>query len=394
VRVPRTLWLALWREVAGHAALGLAAVALLYLGRNLLRYVDRLHALGAGPADLAQVAACVVTVMVAHALPVAFLFGVAVTLARMAADGEAQALRACGVGLPALVAPLVALALAAAAATGVASLDLEPRARRGLREAFHAMAARGALLEPGRFREIAGRTLFVRSRAPGGGLEGVLVEDRSRPGRPFVLFAETGSWRWDAAEARVHLHLERGDVLFEEPSEARTPARKAAERPRREAKPSEARAPARMTFASLDYSFPVDELAAAGPGELLPKDMSLAELRAAVALARAGGSLSHLEKAGVEHYEIAIQRRYALPAAPVVLALAGIPLALRPGRGARARGALLCAALAAGYYAAFVVARAVALAGGLPAVAAPWIPNAAFAAAGVWLLARAGRLPD
>jgi lipopolysaccharide export LptBFGC system permease protein LptF len=148
-----------------------------------------------------------------------------------------------------------------------------------------------------------------------------------------------------------------------------------------------------MTFATLDYAFPVDELAAAGPGDLLPKDMSLAELRAAVALARAGGSLAHLEKTRVEHYEIAIQRRYALPAAPVVLALAGIPLALRPGRGARARGALLCAVLAFGYYAAFVAARAVALAGGLPAVAAPWLPNAAFAAAGIVLLARARRVP-
>jgi lipopolysaccharide export system permease protein len=389
VRVPRTLWFALWREVAGHAALGLAAVALLYLGRNLLRYVERLHALGAGPADLAQVAACVATVMLAHALPLAFLFGVAVALARMAADGEAQALRACGVGLASLVAPLLALALAVAAATGAASLDLEPRARRGLREAFHAMAARGALLEPGRFREIAGRTLFVRSRAPSGELEGVLVEDRSRPERPFVLFAERGAWRWDAAEARVHLHLERGDVLFEGaagPVAQRAPG----ERSRIELE----RDPARMSFATLDYAFPVDELAAPGPGELLPKDMSLDELRTAVALARAGGSLAHLEKQGVEHYEMQIQRRYALPAAPVVLALAAIPLALRPGRAARARGALLCAALAGGYYAAFVAARSVALAGGLPAAAAPWIPNAAFAAAGVWLLARAGRMPD
>ncbi len=370
MRIPRTLWLALWREVAGHAALGLAAVALLYLGRNLLRYVDRLHALGAGPGDLAQVAGCVLVVMVAHALPVAFLFGLAAALARMTADGEAQALRACGVGLASLVAPLLALALAVAAATAVASLELEPRARRGLREAFHAMAARGALLEPGRFREIAGRTLFVRARAADGSLEGVLVEDRSRPERPFVLFAERGRWRWDPALARVHLHLERGDVLFERATGA----------PERE--------PARMGFASLDYAFPVEELAAAGPGELLPKDMSLAELRAAVALARAGGSLAHLEKPGVEHYEIQIQRRFALPAAPLVLALAGIPLALRPGRAARARGAWLCAALAGGYYAAFVAARTLALAGGLPAVAAPWIPNAAFAAAGVWLLAR------
>jgi lipopolysaccharide export LptBFGC system permease protein LptF len=53
----------------------------------------------------------------------------------------------------------------------------------------------------------------------------------------------------------------------------------------------------------------------------------------------------------------------------------------------------LCAALAGGYYAAFVAARPLALAGGLPAAAAPWLPNVAFAAAGIGLLARAGRAP-
>jgi lipopolysaccharide export system permease protein len=374
--MPRTLWIALGREVAGGAALGFAAVALLYLGRNLLRYVDQLHALGAGPADAMHVAGCVLVVMAAHALPVAFLFGLAVALSRLASDGEALALRACGVGLASLLAPLLVLALAVSVATGVFSLELEPRARRALRESLHAMAARGALLEPGSFRTLAGRTFFVRGRKPDGALEGVFVEDRTRPEHPFVLFAEAGRWSWDAARAQVDLHLERGDVVFEA-AETAPPGR----------------APARMGFATLDYAFPVGELAAAGPAELLPKDMSQDELRGVVARARAGDPLSQLEKPEVEHYEMQLQRRYALPAAPVVLALAAIPLALRPGRAARARGAWLCAALVAGYYAAFVAARSLALAGVVPALAAPWLPNAAFAVAGCALCWRARRTP-
>ena len=59
MRFPRTLWIALWREIAVDAALGLGAVALLYLARNLLRYAGRLLELGAGPGDLAHVAGCV-----------------------------------------------------------------------------------------------------------------------------------------------------------------------------------------------------------------------------------------------------------------------------------------------------------------------------------------------
>jgi len=376
MRLPRRLWAALWREIAANAALGLGAVALLYLARNLLRYSGRLLELGAGPGDLARIAGCVLLVMGAHALPIAFLFGLAVSLSRMAADGEILALRACGVGQGALAAPLLALALAVSAATGWAALDLEPRARRELRESFHALARRATQLEPGRFRELDGRTLFARERAPDGSLLGVFLADRSRPERPFVLFAERGSLRWDESGARLRLRLERGDVVFESASGA-----------------ARERAPARMSFDRLDYAFPSDALLAAAPGDLLPKDMSQAELREIVARARAGGSLAGLEKGAVEHYELQIQRRRALPAAPFVLALAAIPLAQRRGRAARARGALLCAALAGGYYAAFVAARAVALAGGVPAVAAPWLPNAAFAALGLALWARARGLP-
>src|SRR5262245_65596414 len=108
MRLPTTLWTALWREVATHAALGLAAVALLYVAHNALRYAGRLGELGAGPADLARVVGCVLVVMAAHALPIAFLFGLAVGLSRMAADAETLALRACGVGQGALAAPLLA----------------------------------------------------------------------------------------------------------------------------------------------------------------------------------------------------------------------------------------------------------------------------------------------
>src|SRR5262245_9357983 len=376
MRFSRTLWIALWREIAVDAALGLGAVALLYLARNLLRYAGRLLELGAGPGDLAHVAGCVLLVMGAHALPIAFLFGLAVALSRMAADGEIAALRACGVGQGAIAAPLLGLAVAVSGATAWASLDLEPRARRELRETFLALARRSAELEPGRFRELAGRTLFVRERTADGALVGVFLADQSQPERPFVLFAERGSLRWDDASARLRLHLERGDVVFEPPA----------------GEPRD-RTPARATFERLDYAFPADSLLAAGPGDLLPKDMSQSELRDIVARARNGGSLAGLAKTAIEHYEIQTQRRYALPAAPLVLALAAIPLSQRRGRAARARGALLCAALAGGYYAAFVAARAVALAGGLPANAAPWLPNAAFAALGLGLLARDRGVP-
>ena len=88
-----------------------------------------------------------------------------------------------------------------------------------------------------------------------------------------------------------------------------------------------------------------------------------------------------------------LERRLALPAAPVLFALTAVPLAVRRRQAARSAGLAICLALVVTYYALLASGETLALAGHLPPRVALWLPNAALGAAGLWLL-RPGRSPD
>ena len=133
--------------------------------------------------------------MLAYTVPIAFLFGVMVTIGRMAADAEILALRACGFGLREIVLPMFALAVAISALTAWLLLDVEHRARRELRAAVIAMTTQGSMIEPGEFKRVGERIVYVRSRDGEGRLESILISDRTDPERPFMIFAESGMLR-------------------------------------------------------------------------------------------------------------------------------------------------------------------------------------------------------
>lgn len=365
--LPRTLSGYIARQVLGYSLLGLLAISLFFVGQNLLRHLDRFLMLGVGAADILTILECVFVTMLAYTLPIAFLFGVLVAVGRMAADSEITAMRASGVRLRHLIAPVLALAVLVSCFSAYLALELEHRAKRELREMLVTRSAAGAMLEARRFTRLGDRILYVRERHRDDRLEGVMISDRSDPAHPLMLFAERGRFRWDHERGRVHLHLVHGDLHFD----------------------AEAAAGRRLSFETLEYTIPVEPLLEVGLGSLRPKDMSLDELRGVVAEARAGRSLEHLVKKRVEYYEAQIHRRFALPVAPVLFALTALPLSLRRSGGARARGALLCAALAGVYYGFLAFGQYRAQRGDIPPALALWLPNAAFALLAALLLGRA-----
>ncbi len=355
------------RQVLGYSALGLLVVSLLFVGQNLLRHLDRFLMIGVTFADFLTILKCVVVTMLAYTLPIAFLFGVLVAVGRMAADSEITAMRANGVRLRDLVAPVLALAMLVSCFSAYLVLELEHRAKRELREMLVTMTASGAMFEARRFTRLGDRTIYVRARNRDDQLEGVMISDRSDPARPLTIFAERGRVSWDRARSRVRLHLVDGDLHFGGNGDHDR----------------------RMSFETFEYAIPVEPLLELGLGSLRPKDMTLDELRGVVAEARAGRSLDHLVKKRVEYYEAQIHRRFALPVAPLLFALTGLPLSLRRSSGARARGALLCALLAGLYYGILSFGQYRAQRGDVPPALALWLPNAAFALLAALLLGRA-----
>jgi len=372
---PRTLSRYVARETLQYAAVGFLAVASLFLANNLLRRLEDLAELGANAGDVLAVSIRLLLILTTYALPISFLFGVLVALGRLGSDHEVLATRALGVSLAQLSAPVLGLALGACVVSGWLLLRAEPIARRSLIERIGEVATRGGLIQPGDFTRLdkrGDRVLFVDKRTRDGELEGVMLSDRSNPARPFTVLASSGSFRFDREAATGHLLLRDGDVHFE-------PGGAESDRTQR------------IAFRRFDYAFDLSRMTSLGLERLKPRDLTGAEIAGVLAYFEEHGSAPpNAREQRREEYEVQWQRRAALPFAPLAFALLALPLGLGRRRGARSLGALLCAAIAFGYYVLMNAGTAYATSGQLPASLALWLPNltCALIAVPLWWRAR------
>jgi lipopolysaccharide export system permease protein len=376
MRLSRTLSLYVLREVGQYAAIGLAAVGSVLLTQNLLRQLENLSGAGLTPMDLVSVTGCLLALLGSYAIPVAFLFGVLVAVGRLSADSEITAMRALGVSLLQFMAPVLVVSLLVSAATAALLFDVEPGARRQLRAVVGEIASRGGIIEPGRFNHLdrrGERLLFAEDRDERNRLSGVLITDRTNPENPFTVVAEYGTFLFDTETATASLQLEDGDIHFE------------LERPGDDDYQ-------RIAFDRFDYAFDMSAMFGAGFDRIRPREMSMREVREVLAHFNEHDRPPDVVRVRTrEHYDIQLHRRLALPMAPMLFAVVGVPLGLRRTRGARSFGALVCVALVFGYYT--LLSAGVYLAENLvvPAALGLWLPNLIFVAVAVVLLLRARR---
>jgi lipopolysaccharide export system permease protein len=376
MRVPRILSFYVLREVLLYAGLGLLVVGSILVTQNLLRRLDDLANVGFGAADSLAVLICVVGMLVGYAIPIAFLFGVLVAVGRISADSEVTAMRALGISFGQFAVPSLLLALLAFAASGVLLAEVEPLARRTLRAVLSEIASRGGIIEAGNFNRLDrtdGRLLFAEKRDELNRLSGVLISDRTDSTQPFTVVAERGRFFFDSESATAHLQLEEGDIHFESDDGAQDRYR-------------------RIAFASFDYAFDMSEILGSGPSRIQPREMSTKRILEVIEYfdshGRAPRDARVKEK---ERYEIQLHRRLALPFAPLLFALVGVPLGLRRSHGARSWGVLICVGLVFVYYSLLSFGSFLAEDRAVPASLAMWLPNSAFAVIAVPLLYRARR---
>lgn len=382
MRPARTLSRYVLREVSLYTLLGLAAITLVLVSRNLLRHLDELIASGASGSEVLALLAYLVCVLATYVLPVAFLFGVLLAMSRLASDVEITAMRCCGIGVPSLLVPVAALGLVVSALTAFLAGEVEYRAQRQLRLHVQSMAAEGKAIEPGTFRRVGDRVLFARRRGVGDRLEGVLIADRSDPDRSLLIFAENGELAWDDERRALRLRLRNGDIHLDSRENPRSPA----------GPPAIGEPYRRIAFATFDYALDVDEILGVDVAAYRPREMSADDLRDVIARAEAGDPLTDMRRNDPVYYRLQLERRRALPIAPFLFALVAVPLGARRARGGRSWGAFACALLAFGYYGLMTFGQALALEGSVSATAALWLPNAVFAGLAGVLVWRSGRL--
>jgi lipopolysaccharide export system permease protein len=148
MQLPRILSRYVLREVSVYGLVGFLAFATILVTQNLLRRLEDLLALGFTQHDFGVILACLGAMFGAYGAPVAFLFGVLLAMGRLSSDSEVTAMQASGLGLRALLQPVLALGIVVSLLTAWLLIEIEPAGRRQLRTLLEEVASRGGVLSP------------------------------------------------------------------------------------------------------------------------------------------------------------------------------------------------------------------------------------------------------
>ena len=161
-----------------------------------LRFVDLIVNHGLPFSTFVLLTTLTLPSVLAIILPVAAFVATVAVYRRMIADSEFVALRATGASNTRLAAPAVALGAAVALAVLGINLYAMPAGQRAFKDRQHELrhSLASTLLREGVFNTpLDGVTIFVRERAEGGALRGILVHDERDPVESATVVAERGA---------------------------------------------------------------------------------------------------------------------------------------------------------------------------------------------------------
>lgn len=350
------------REAAINAGVGLLLFTFVIFMQDLGRALEA--TVRADSSALLQVFAYVAPAALVFTLPMALLVGLLLGLGRMSVDNELTALHALGVSSRRLMRPLLEVAAVTLVLALAITVWLSPWANRRLSALTAQMASVeiASQVEPRVFFEPENNSawvIYVGGMEAGGRTWRQVLLASNQPGAPPQLtLADSGTLTNHGADA-LQLHLLQGaqyQVTAGHPETSLVSA-----------------------FHSIDIPLPLPAHADVAPA---PAMLPLA------ALWQRSRFAPDWRAARVE-----LHRRFALAFACLALALLGMALGLRGGRGGRAGGFVLTLILVFAYYLTFIFGLGLAKQGKIPPFWGAWGANLLFLAWGGWALSRLDRVP-
>jgi lipopolysaccharide export system permease protein len=344
-----------WLRVFLLTAIGLPIVSVLtQLTDNLRRLLDRQLT----PGTIALSYLYSLPQNIAIMMPAAALFAAVFTVGPLARNSEITAAKAGGVSFHRLARPLfIASALAAVLcfyigewATQATTRQMELQKERQARN----VTTRTNFV----FRAATGWVYTVRQLHTGENLMRDVVLERSVRGDTMPTWSVTAdSARWNPRARQWTFHSGASIQMLPE-NQAAT-----------------------MRYAELRLPAFTET-----PRDLLiepkiPEEMTFGEL---------GRYIASLDASGNDTRKLRVQRavKLALPAACLIIALFGAPLAVSAPRAGPAVGIAISLGTTIVYLLMINLSQAVGASGVIDPTAAAWVPNAIFLAIGLWLLAR------
>jgi LPS export ABC transporter permease LptG/LPS export ABC transporter permease LptF len=302
-------------------------------------------------------------------IPMAVLVGVLLGLSRLAADSEIIAMRASGLGIGYFVRVASIVAVGGTLLGLANSLYLAPRANQAILMMDKALAMQASYeIEPRVFDEdFHNFVLYVQDVRAGAGAANwrqVFMADTTDPTTPLVTTAASATVANDSGQELL-MRLRNGA--------------------RHE---TVAGQPEQYNISTFDFT---DLPLAAGQ----QNEAHLGRMDTAIYALPMGELRARTLGPDGKRFQIELQKRFAYPAACLVLMLVAVPLGVTSRRGGKSTAWVATLALVVVYYSLSLIGIALAKQDWISAFLAVWMANILFAAGGVfllWQMASGGRL--
>lgn len=349
------------KEVLSHAFLGGTLFTFVLFMRDLPHLLELVVRNSASLGVVAEIFFLMLPNMFTVTIPMAVLVGILLGLSRLAADSEITAMRAAGIGVWRFVG-VVGIVAVAGWAVGLANTTyFAPKASAAtLRLESELLNAQASYeVQPRIFNEEFKNFVFyvqdVRASAGATQWRQIFLADLSNPSAPKII---TG------ASATVISRKGQGAIMrLRDGTEHQTVANQ----------PDQYNV---STFAQTDLPL---ALSSQSDTRITRSDTPMLAMSNRELLARGRGRRGRA-------YQIELQKRFAFPAACLVLMLVGVPLGLSSRRGGKGAGFVLTIGLVFIYYFLSSTGTALARQNKLPVVIGVWLVNIIFAVCGAVLL--------
>jgi LPS export ABC transporter permease LptF/LPS export ABC transporter permease LptG len=359
------------REVSSHALIGLAVFTFVLFTRDLGHILELIIRNSAPLPAVAQIFFFSLPATLTYTIPMAVLVGILIGYSRLAADSEITAMRASGIGVwsfLSITSIFVAVAFLLALFNGSYLVPRSQAALSGLQETLKSSQV-SFEVQPRVFHESFPRLVLyvqdVKGAQRAAIWKGVFIADTTNPSAPRITLAQQGVLVSEGPHT-LQLHLTNGsmhEVDLASPDHYQV-----------------------STFEQTDRPIELPQQDIAREQEPAP----LAQLSTRDLLVEAR---TKQNPALSRWYYIELHRRFALPAACIVLGLVGVPLGLSSKKGGKSSGFVLTILLVFAYYFVSLLGVSLARQGKVPPGAGVWLADFAFLICGAVLLWRVERRP-
>lgn len=349
----------IYSEIIPPTLLTCFVLTALVLGREFGSFSALVVSRSASIGQVLEIIACILPRILIFTLPLALMVGSIIGLSRLSSDNEITALRAGGINLLTLVAPLQLIASIVCLANFATSLYLYPVGNNHLNTIQHELTTRviPTELRPRLFFEdFQNYILYIDDLDEKHSLlKGIFLVDMQNQEDPSLITSKTGRMILDEAGKRLQLHLENGQI-YKIPSK-------------------DGKKESISTFISSEFPIPFKEAS----GNIRPKkpnEKTTSELMLGI-------DNYSTDKLVRSEHQLELQKRLALPISALIFALIALPLSLTAGKSGRTAGFISSMILVIVYYNLLLIGLRMASVGKISPLLGAWGANILMAVLGL-----------